>query len=75
MRSIEKEKAFKLSLITGAFGGHRFYLHQPAIGFAYLAFSWSAIPLVLSLIDAAFLYSMTDEEFQEEFNQQPDLAA
>lgn len=71
----DKEKALRLCLILGALGVHRFYLHEPLQGVAYLLFSWTLIPLLLCLIDAWFLAHMSDEEFQEEYNDMPHLVA
>ena len=69
-----RTKAIQLSLVLGTFGGHRFYLHQPVRGFVYLSFSWTGIPLVLSLLDAYFLYRMSEEEFKEEFDEVREVA-
>lgn len=66
-----RQKALLFCLIFGIFGIHRFYLHQRISGFAYFAFSWTLIPFALCLIDAVFLAHMTDEEFQEEYNEVP----
>jgi TM2 domain-containing membrane protein YozV len=62
-----REKALKLALTLGWLGGHRFYTGQTVSGLAYLLFFWTFIPVVLSLIDAAFLARMSDDDFSEEF--------
>ncbi|MEY4065046.1 MAG: hypothetical protein RIR26_1254 [Pseudomonadota bacterium] len=62
-----REKALKLALTLGWLGGHRFYTGQTVSGVAYLLFFWTCIPVVLSLIDAAFLARMTDDDFADEF--------
>jgi TM2 domain-containing membrane protein YozV len=70
-----REKAVKLALMLGWAGGHRFYTKQTLSGFAYLLFCWTLIPGLLSLIDAAFLARMSDEDFADEFCSLPDAAA
>ncbi|MFZ9521440.1 MAG: TM2 domain-containing protein [Silvanigrellaceae bacterium] len=68
-----REIALKLALMLGWAGGHRFYTRQTLSGLAYLAFCWTLIPGLLSLIDAAFLAKMTDEDFAEEYCSMPEL--
>lgn len=70
-----KRTAFWLSLFLGVIGAHRFYLHQKFAGIAYLLFCWTLVPLILGVIDAVFIAQMSDEEFSEEFNEVPRLAA
>jgi TM2 domain-containing membrane protein YozV len=48
-------------------GVHRFYTHQTVSGLAYLLFCWTLIPGLLSLVDAAFLARMSDEDFADEY--------
>lgn len=62
-----REKAVKLALLLGWAGGHRFYTNQTVSGLAYLMFCWTLIPGLLSLIDAAFLARMSDDDFAEEY--------
>jgi TM2 domain-containing membrane protein YozV len=64
---LSREKAFKLALLLGWAGMHRFYTHQFISGLAYLLFFWTLIPGLLSLIDAYFLARMSDDDFAEEF--------
>lgn len=64
--SPERKKAVVLCLLLGTFGAHRFYMHQPYRAMGYLLFSWTLVPSVLSVIDAAFLMKMSDEDFKEE---------
>ncbi|NBW81768.1 TM2 domain-containing protein, partial [bacterium] len=70
-----REKAVKLALTLGWAGGHRFYTKQTFSGLAYLLFCWTLIPGLLSLIDAAFLARMSDEDFADEFCSLPNTAA
>lgn len=62
----ERKKAVLLCVLLGTFGAHRFYMHQKYRGLSYLLFSWTLVPSVLSVIDAAFLIKMSDVEFNEE---------
>lgn len=71
----KRDKALKLALLLGWAGGHRFYTHQTLSGIAYLLFCWTLIPGLLSLIDAAFLARMSDDDFAEEFCSSPELQA
>jgi TM2 domain-containing membrane protein YozV len=56
-----------LSLSLGFVGAHRFYLQEPWKGLCYLLFSWTLVPLVLSLVDAAWLARMTCSDFHEAY--------
>ncbi len=73
-QDLNREKALKLALTLGWLGGHRFYTGQTVSGLAYLAFFWTLIPGVLSLIDAAFLAKMSDDDFADEFCCLPECA-
>ena len=63
----EKRTAVILCLALGALGVHRFYLHQNALGLAYLLFCWTLIPLLVSLVDAFRFARMTETQFQSAF--------
>ena len=73
-QNLHREKALLLAIIGGFLGVHRFYLREPWAGASYLLFCWTLIPALLAIIDAVFLARMSDEEFQEEFNEVPRLA-
>ncbi|MEN9810248.1 MAG: hypothetical protein RLZZ488_1815 [Pseudomonadota bacterium] len=73
--TLSREKAVKLALVLGWAGAHRFYTHQTVSGIAYLLFCWTLIPGLLSLIDAAFLARMSDDDFADEFFPAPHLQA
>lgn len=73
--SLSREKAVKLALVLGWAGAHRFYTNQTVSGIAYLLFSWTLIPGLLSLIDAAFLARMSDDDFSDEFHSAAHLQA
>lgn len=72
--NFDHRKAIYLSIFLGMFGAHRFYLKEHWAGASYLLFCWTLIPLVLAAIDAYFLLQMSDEEFEEEFNDVPRIA-
>jgi hypothetical protein len=55
----------------GAFGAHRFYLGEKGLGWLYLGFSWTLIPLVAAFLDFALLAMQDDEDFAEERREIP----
>jgi len=71
---LNRDKALKLALTVGWLGGHRFYTGQTVSAIAYLVFFWTLIPVFLSLIDAAFLARMSDDDFADEFCPLPECA-
>lgn len=73
-QELNREKAVKLALTLGWIGGHRFYTGQTVSALAYLVFFWTLIPGLLSLIDAAFLARMSDDDFADEFCSMPEFA-
>lgn len=56
-----------LAAFLGLFGVHRFYLGQIGLGFLYLIFFWTFIPLIVSIIDFVILCVMTDQEFAKRY--------
>jgi TM2 domain-containing membrane protein YozV len=66
-----REKAVRLALVFGWAGVHRFYTNQTVSGLAYLLFCWTLIPCFLSLVDAAFLARMSDDDFADEYCSYP----
>lgn len=62
------------ALFLGGIGVHKFYLGQTTAGVLYLLFSWTGIPAILALIDAIILFTMSDEDFNEKYNQQAQTA-
>ncbi len=55
------------AFFLGAFGGHKFYLGQTGKGLLYLAFFWTAIPAVISMIEFILYLIMSDEEFDRKY--------
>lgn len=52
--------AILLALLLGGLGAHRFYLKDTLGGFIYLAFCWTFVPMVISLIEAIFISQRVD---------------
>lgn len=52
-----------LAIFLGGLGVHRFYLGQAGLGIIYLLFCWTAIPAIISLVDAIIFFTMNDHDF------------
>ena len=63
-----KTTAAVLAICLGGIGVHRFYLNQTGLGFLYLLFCWTFVPLVISLIDFIIFLSMSDRDFDAKYN-------
>ena len=59
--------AASLALFLGIFGAHKFYLGQTGMGLLYLAFFWTFIPLLISLVEFILLLTMSDEDFNQQY--------
>ena len=57
-----------LSFFLGGLGIHRFYLGQTLIGIIYLIFSWTFIPIIISLIDFFVFLFMSESKFDSKYN-------
>lgn len=64
-----KSTAGLLSFFFGGLGVHRFYLGQTGLGFLYLVFCWTFIPAILGLIDAIIFWTMSEDKFNNKYNQ------
>ncbi|MBE6587100.1 MAG: TM2 domain-containing protein [Ruminococcaceae bacterium] len=62
-----KMLAVILAFFLGSVGVHKFYLGQKLQGILYIAFVWTYIPILLALIDAILMLTMTDETFKQKF--------
>ena len=61
--------AWKLALLLGWAGAHRFYLRQSRWGVTYLLFSWTFIPLLVALVECFHIRERT-ENYNKEIQQQ-----
>lgn len=66
-----KKTAGWLALLLGGIGVHRFYLGQTGLGFVYLLFFWTGVPMLVSLIDAIVFFSMSRADFDRKYNTTP----
>ena len=53
-----------LAIFLGWLGIHRFYLNQPKIGLLYILFAWTAIPLIIGVIEGLIYIFQSDEQFR-----------
>jgi len=65
----DKTTAAVLAFFLGGFGVHRFYLGQTGLGFLYLIFCWTFIPLIISFIDFIVFLTMSKEAFDAKYNR------
>lgn len=54
--SVNRVLALYVVLLAGFWGGHKFLLGARREGWLYLALSWTAVPLLASLVDAVELH-------------------
>jgi TM2 domain-containing membrane protein YozV len=66
-----KWAAVVLAVLLGGIGVHRFYLGQLGWGLLYLLFSWTFVPLLLSLIEAVGLVLTPRGKFDQVYNTRP----
>ncbi|MDR1056297.1 MAG: NINE protein [Prevotellaceae bacterium] len=64
-----KSTAAILAFFLGGFGIHRFYLGQTGLGILYLVFFWTFIPAIIALIDFIVFLTMSEETFNQKYNQ------
>jgi TM2 domain-containing membrane protein YozV len=62
-----KKLASLLAFTLGIFGVHRFYLQQKKLGWLYLGFSWTLIPLLISFIDGISFIFMSYATFNRRY--------
>lgn len=65
----DKVVAALLAFFLGGFGAHRFYLGQTGMGFMYLIFCWTFIPLFISFIDFIAFLVTSKESFDAKYNK------
>jgi TM2 domain-containing membrane protein YozV len=68
---VNKNKFFAaaLAFFFGWVGVHRFYLRRPVSGVLYLAFFWTFIPFIFSLLEFFELMFMGDDDFKKKYCQ------
>ena len=44
-----------LTVFLGGLGAHKFYLGKPGVGILYLAFCWTFIPVIVSLVEISLM--------------------
>jgi TM2 domain-containing membrane protein YozV len=66
--SKNKTTAAVFSLLLGWFGAHKFYLGEIGQGIGYLIFSFTLIPLIMSIVEFFIFLSMSPEVFNEKYN-------
>jgi len=67
----KKNVAAIFGLLLGAFGVHRFYLGQVGLGIFYVLLtlvSFGTLSSILGIIDAALLFSMDQQVFDQKYN-------
>jgi TM2 domain-containing membrane protein YozV len=64
----KKSTAALLALLTGAVGGHKFYLGEATAGTIYLMWCWTFIPFLISLWEAIVLLEMSRTTFNMTYN-------
>jgi TM2 domain-containing membrane protein YozV len=52
-----------LALLLGGLGAQWFYIGRSTRGLFYILFCWTLIPAILGVIDAIRFFSMSDEDF------------
>jgi TM2 domain-containing membrane protein YozV len=63
--------AIFLAFFLGSIGIHQFYLGHNILGILYLIFSWTFIPLIISLFDFVGLLLTSDSTFNKKYNGLP----
>ncbi|MEY8758141.1 TM2 domain-containing protein [Chryseobacterium tongliaoense] len=58
-----------LAFLFGGLGVHRFYLGQTLLGFLYLIFCWTFIPLCIAIIDFFAFIFMSQNKFDLKYNR------
>lgn len=64
-----KTTAGLLAIFLGDLGIHRFYLGQGLLGVMHLLFCWTLIPAFVGLVDGIIILLMSDEKFNNKYNQ------
>lgn len=57
-----------LAIFLGGIGIHKFYLGKVGWGIAYIIFSWTWIPTIVSFIEGIVYFCMSDKSFHEKYS-------
>ena len=60
--AVNKKKYIILALLTGWFGGHRFYAKNYKVGLLYLLFFWIGLGIYNTIIDLMVVIPMQPDE-------------
>lgn len=60
--AVNKKKYIIIALLTGWFGGHRFYVKHYKVAFLYLLFFWIGLGLYNTIIDLMIVIPMQPDE-------------
>ncbi len=63
-----KQVAALLAIFLGAFGAHKFYLGQNAVGVLYLLFFWTGLPWLAGVLEGVGYLLTTDNGFDIKYN-------
>ena len=53
------------AILLGGLGAHRFYMGETGLGILYVCFVWTAIPMIVALVEAIFFMGKRVEEYNE----------
>ena len=60
-----------LALFLGGIGIHYFYCGKPIPGLVFLLCCWTGIPAIVALIQGIMMLTMTDEQFNSKYVNNP----
>lgn len=60
--AVNKKKYIIIALLTGWFGGHRFYVKHYKVAFLYLLFFWIGLGIYNTIIDLMIVIPMQPDE-------------
>ena len=63
-----KTTAALFAIFLGGIGVHKFYLGQAGSGIAHLLICWTFIPLLLGVVQGINLLSMSQDQFDRQYN-------
>lgn len=59
---VSRKKYLWLCILTGWFGGHRFYEKRYKLALIYLLFAWTGIPIAMTMVDWMIALPITPDE-------------